>query len=303
MVTITPQGRGFGMVLIMVAGALWGTVGVASQEISAGVAQANSTLPLSLSFLRLLVAAPILLVAGQWVLGRKMWSAARHDVGLMGLMGVLIATSQSLYLAAISYIGVAVSTLLVICAAPILVTLITALQSRQRPSNFVLFSGGLAVMGTILLIGGSPVGQADSISILGIGLAFGSALTYAGVILCGRALAGRCHPLQVNAIACSSGAFVLAMVVLTVGFTQNYSAAGWGLILYLGAIPTAVGYGLFLVGMRTTPAPIASVMILLEPLTATLLAWVLFDERLNLIGIGGMVMLLTAIYLLSQHKQ
>ena len=54
--------------------------------------------------------------------------------------------------------------------------------------------------------------------------------------------------------------------------------------------------------MRTTPAPVASVLVLLEPLTATLLAWLLFDERLSAVGIGGAVLLLAAIGLLSQDE-
>jgi len=64
-------------------------------------------------------------------------------------------------------------------------------------------------------------------------------------------------------------------------------------------VPTALAYGLFLTGMRATPATVASIATLLEPLTATLLAWVLFGERLGPLGLAGTALLLTAMAVLA----
>jgi DME family drug/metabolite transporter len=74
---------------------------------------------------------------------------------------------------------------------------------------------------------------------------------------------------------------------------------GWLIILYLGAIPTALAYGLFVFGMRTTPAPLASILVLLEPLTAALLSWWIFGERLSPAAIIGAMLVLGAVYALS----
>ena len=67
-------------------------------------------------------------------------------------------------------------------------------------------------------------------------------------------------------------------------------------------VVVATPYSLFIVGMRTTPAPIASVLVLLEPLTAAFLSWLLLGEQLGVFGIVGTVMLLIAIYLLSMKE-
>ena len=40
-----------------------------------------------------------------------------------------------------------------------------------------------------------------------------------------------------------------------------------------------------------------------KPLTATILAWMFFNERLSIVGIAGAVMLLTAIYLLLMKEK
>jgi len=57
-----------------------------------------------------------------------------------------------------------------------------------------------------------------------------------------------------------------------------------------------------MLGMQTTSAPTASVIVLLEPLTAAVLSWLLLGERLTWVGIMGAVMLLGAIYALSRAE-
>jgi drug/metabolite transporter, DME family len=289
--------RGMGMV--MLAAALWGTSGIASQIIS----QMAATTPLSLSFLRMLIAAPVLLLAGQRLLGQKMWAISRRDFAMMMLTGTLVAVDYALYFAAISYAGVAVATLVTICTAPVLVNVFTALFYRRRPDNLTLFSVALAVAGTMLLVGGSQNAAPENVSLTGVLLALAAAGIYACIVFCGRYMAGRCHPLQVNAVAFSTGAVVLALGVSVAGFAGDYPPAGWGVILYLGLVPTALAYSLFIVGMRSTSAPVASVLTLLEPLTAALLSWLFLpDEKPGLAGIAGAVMLLAAIYLLSRRE-
>jgi DME family drug/metabolite transporter len=295
MVNALTHGARRDLFLVMLASTLWGTSGVASQ----GVAHFAPTTPLSISFFRIALAAPFLLFAGYRLLGKQMWNISRRDLALMMFIGALIAADQALYFTAISYAGVTVATLLTICTAPIVVTLFTAIYKRQRPSNFTLFSIALAIVGTVLLVGGSQSTNLQDVSWVGVGLSLLCGLGYAGIIVLGQFLAGRCHPLQVNAIGFSTGAVFLAILVQFGDFVGSYPIEGWGLLLYLGVIPTALAYSLFIVGMRTTPAPIASVLVLLEPLTAAFLSWLLLGEQLGVFGIIGTVMLLIAIYLLS----
>jgi DME family drug/metabolite transporter len=283
----------------MTASTLWGTVGVSSRLIS----QLTYTNWLSLALFRMIIAAPVLLFVGQRLLGRQMWSISRRDLGLMMIIGVLSATSQSLYFAAIPYTGIAVATLLAICVAPVVVTVITTILNRQRPDNLTLLSIVLALVGTALLVLGSQVANIQSVSLIGVLFGIGSACTYAGIILIGRFLSDRYNALQVMGVAFGTGAILLAALGSFVGFVGSYPVTGWVLLLYIGLIPTALGYRLFMSGIRTLPAPVASVAALLEPLTATVLAWILFNERLSIVGIAGAVMLLTAIYLLSTKEK
>lgn len=66
------------------------------------------------------------------------------------------------------------------------------------------------------------------------------------------------------------------------------------MLLYLGCVPTALGYGLFQAGIRSLSATVASIVTMCEPLTAAVLAWILFREELGPFGLLGAGFLLGA---------
>ena len=107
------------------------------------------------------------------------------------------------------------------------------------------------------------------------------------------------QPLQPMTWGFAASALMLLPFVLATGLTATYSVTSWLLLLYLGLVPTALAFVLFLVGMRYTTATVASIITLIEPLTATVLAWLLFGERLSQLGFVGGVVLLGAIMLLA----
>jgi DME family drug/metabolite transporter len=72
-----------------------------------------------------------------------------------------------------------------------------------------------------------------------------------------------------------------------------------GLLIYLGAVTTALAYGLLYAGLRTTPSGVAVIATLIEPVAAFTLAAILLGERLNAFGVAGGVLILAAIASLS----
>ena len=274
---------------------MWGTTGVATQAIY-GLSSANA---LSVAFLRLAIGALILLLLCWRLLGRRVWRMKRRDALLMVWMGSMQAISQYCYFAAIPECGVTIATLIAICVAPVVVVLFATLFLSERLTRKILLALGCALVGMLLLTG-TPSGMAYSSSLLaGVFLSLISAITYAGVILIGRTLSSRYDALQINAISFGSGSFVLLACSLFTPLVFSYPAEGWLLLLYLGSIPTALAYGLFQVGMRSTPATLTSILTFCEPLTAAVLAWLLFGERLSLPGMLGALLLLGTIGLLA----
>lgn len=283
-----------GLLLIMSAAVLWGTVGITTKFIY-GLAATN---PLSIGFLRLVLSLPVLF-AVCWVTQKKrMFKVAVRDLLLMLLVGMMTAVYQVCYFSAIERTGVAVATLVTLCTAPVMVAVISVFVTRQRPSAYVLLSLAGALAGTALLVGFQENTVGNGTDKSGIILALGSALGYAVVTLITRKLAGRYHPFQTIAISFCFGALILFVFASAQGIVLDYPLFGWSLLLYLGAIPTALAYVLFIAGMRYTTATVASISTLLEPLVATILAWLVFDERFSPMGFIGVVLLSGSLALL-----
>lgn len=280
---------------IVAASVAWGTVGVATQTIYTHTV----TNALSLAFFRLGIATPLFLLASTFLLGRRFWQIKRRDLLIMLGMGIMQGLYQDSYNAAISYTGVTISTLIALCVAPVIVALVSPFIAHERLTRRTLIALICALTGTILLVIARSQPGKQNISLLGILLSLLAASGYAIFILCGRQLANRYHPLHVNTIAFSTGALLLFLLSIPTKLVVTYPAWEWLILLYLGCIPTALAYWLFQSGMRSLSATVVSIVTLCEPLTAALLAWLLFHEQLNLFGLLGAGLLLGTLLLLA----
>jgi len=279
------------LALVMLSSVLWGTVGVSSR-LMADVSPAH---PFSIGLFRLAFSVPVLAIAGVLLLRRSLWIADRRDLAGMAGIGAMMALYQVCYFASIAQVGVSVATLVTLCTAPVITAALSAILHRELPSRRIIFALGLALAGTALLIEWQPASGDVASTIAGAALALGSAAGYAVVTLLSQGLTRRRHPLQITTIGFACGALALLLVAAATNtFTTSFSTAGWAILIYMGVIPTALAYVLFVAGMRHTPPTVATIATLLEPLTAALLAGLLFGERLSSQALLGTVLLITA---------
>lgn len=284
---------------IVGASVCWGTVGIANQAIYVE----SATNAQSLAFLRLAIAAPLFLLLGWRFLGRRLFIIKPRDAAVMVLMGGLQALYQTCYSAAIPLAGVTISTLVALCAAPVIVALFSAFMMRERLTPGMLVALAAALGGTVLLVASRSSAYSGNASLPGVFLAFLSACGYAGFLLCGRRLSSRYHPLHINTVAFGIGALLLFCFSLSTRLVVSYGARDWLILLYLGCITTTFAYALFQIGIRSLPATVVSIVTLFEPLTAALLAWVLFREELGLPGVLGALLFMGAMALILLAPQ
>src|SRR5205807_2071415 len=126
---------------------------------------------------------PLFFLASWTHLGRRLFHIKHRDLVVMMCMGSMMALSQTFYVAAIPSAGVSISTLIAICAAPVIIALVSTLVTRERLTPLTLFALAGAVGGTVLLVAARPHLNEGSVSFLGVFLAFLSACAYAGFIL------------------------------------------------------------------------------------------------------------------------
>lgn len=283
-----------GLTLILFAAVLWGTVGVTSKFLYG----LSTTSPLAVGFFRLAISVPILLTACWFTQKRSMFAIPKHDLRLMVLTGIMTALYQVCYLAAVDRTGVAVATLITLCTAPVMVAVFSTFITKERPSAYVILALVGALAGTAILVGFQEYTGDLSRSISGKVLALGSAFGYAVITLTSRKLAGNYRPIQPIAISFTIGAMILFVVALLQGIELHYSAVSWALLLYLGVVPTALAYVLFIAGMRYTTPTVASVATLMEPLTSTILAWLILGEHFSAMGFVGVAILSGSLALL-----
>jgi drug/metabolite transporter, DME family len=281
-----------GILLIALAAVSWGTVGVVVRSLY----ESTSLSPITVGFYRLALSVPALLFA-LLGLGKKAFQIKVKDMPVIALMGAMLALYQLCYFAAIPKVGVAIATLVTLCMAPVIVALLSVLFLKERLEQSIVTALVIAIVGTFLLVGFQSASGGQVFS--GVLLALGSATGYALVALTSRRLSTY-HPLQPVAFGFTVGAIVLLPFALSTGLTTSLDVSSWLRLLYLGLIPTAFAYVLFTLGMRTTKATVATIVTLLEPLTAVILAFVLFREQLSATAILGGVLLIAAIVLLSK---
>ncbi|GAA3007243.1 DMT family transporter [Streptosporangium longisporum] len=231
--------------------------------------------------------------------GERRRSGRPRNLGAILVTGAGMAVYQTAYFAAIADSGLAVATVVTIGATPVLVAAGGRLLLGERLGAARLGSVTVALAGLVLLTLDDGSG---SFSASGTWWALLSAAGYAGVTLLNRAFATEPY-------ATATGGFVVGgLCLLPIALVQGLLPSGdplvfWTIIVYLGAVPTALAYGLFFIGLGAVRATTASVITLVEPVGAALLGVLLLGERLTPAAVCGGCLLLGAVALLALNER
>jgi len=286
-----------GFLLVVLAGLCWGTSGVTGRLVT----ERTDLGPVDIAWYRMAVAA-VALVAVH-LLGRRRAAPrpapTRPVVVRLLLVGAGLGGYQLAYFTAVAKAGVSVSTLVALGLAPLLVAVASALLGHGRPERTTLLALAIALVGLVLLVGVSAGAGTGTTVLLGALIAVGSALGYALVTVVGGGIPAG---VPVTPVAFAVGALLLTPVALAGGLHVPHDAGSIALLLYLGLVPSALAYLLFFTGIRSVPGPVASIVTLLEPLTATVLATALLGERLAPAAMAGGLLVLGAVVVLYVRR-
>jgi DME family drug/metabolite transporter len=278
-----------GHLLIALAALTWGTTG-ATMALVARVAPLS---PLLVGFFRVAIAAPALLLAAR-ALGGPLALPRRGDRACLVAAGLAMGAFQVCYFLGVARTSVAVGSLVAICSAPLWIALLAAAWLGERVTRRTGAALGAGVLGAGLLTAG-PHGLAAAPAgfLGGVLLALGAGLCYALYAVLVKAAMTRLAPLTVAALTFAVAATALAPLLLVLPVAG--SAAAWPWLAYLGLVPTALAYVLYVLGLRGTPVTVAGVLTLVEPLTAATIGVLGFGNRLGAAGMLGALLLLGAV--------
>lgn len=273
---------------VLAAAALWGTTGTAQALGPPG------TSPVAVGAVRILLGAVVLGCLALLLDGRSY----RGFANLSTVLGAAaIAAYQACFFAAVARTGVAVGTIVAIGSAPVFTGLLGRAVRSERPERGWGTATLLAIAGASLLV---LPGTAAATDPLGIILACGAGLSYAGYTVASKSLLDSgTPPTTTMAVLFAGGGLLLLPVLVVLGPGPVLSGHGVAMALWLGIIATGVAYLLFgrgLAGLRTSTAATLS---LAEPLTAGALGLVLLGERPGWLGVAGAGLVLSGLALLS----
>jgi drug/metabolite transporter, DME family len=281
-----------GFLFVVLAALCWGTAGVSGRL----VAERTGFGPLDIAWYRMTVAAIVLVLLHLAERRRPRPAPAAPITRSIALRLVLVGAGlgayQLAYFAAVAWAGVSISTLVALGLAPLMIAVGAALLGHGRPDRATFVALVVALVGLVLLVGISAGAGAGRSVLLGALLASGSALGYALVTLAGGRLPAG---VPVTPAGFVGGALLLTPIALAAGVRWPHDTVAVALLLYLGLVPSAIAYRFFFAGIRTVPGPVASIVTLLEPLTATVLATSFLGERLTLPALGGGLLVLGAV--------
>ena len=213
------------------------------------------------------------------------------------LAGVGVAGNFTFYFLSIQASSIAVAATLMY-TAPLFVLLISFLLRIERSTWFKWGCISGVLMGIILLTGAYNT-ESISVSVLGTTAGLSSGLSYALFIFGFKNASSIGKPQTTLTIAFFSFCLILFL------FTDKNEAAsvmtssdiGW--FLLLGIVGAGISFIFYVIGIRWTAPTTASMVAMVEPVTASLFGVLLIGDHLTIIQTLGMVLILVTITVLS----
>ncbi|SHF35810.1 Threonine/homoserine efflux transporter RhtA [Modicisalibacter ilicicola DSM 19980] len=217
------------------------------------------------------------------------------------LGGLGVTGNLTFYLISISEVGVAVAATLMYLA-PVYVYLAAFLTGVERSTIPKWLAIGVTMLGIVLLT--DVLNSATStITLLGVTAGLLSGLCYALFIFVFKHAAARGgRPQTILSIS------LLSFTLLLLPFLDYPRLVAASLssdvvwFILTGLFGAGIAFPVYFIGLRTTSPPVASVIAMIEPITAALMGVVILGETLSLLQLAGMVLILIPVTLLSTRR-
>lgn len=216
--------------------------------------------------------------------------ASLSDCVALVVPGFMLAGDLAAWHISLHMTSVANATLLA-NMAPIFVTLGGWLLFRTRISAIFMVGLAFALIGVVVLKGGFSAFSGGSTS--GDAIAIVAAIFYAGYMLSLARLRSRFSTLTAMLWTTASAAlFILPMaLVFETGFWPQTLFA-WAILLGLAWITHASGQGLIIYALAWLPPAFSSLTLLIQPVVAAFLAWLVLGEAIGpMQAVGGIIVL------------
>jgi len=280
-----------GPLLVVLAALCWGLSGGMG-----GMLTAQGWSPLVVSLYRGAIGLLVVLLwlalrpGGSGLTSGRLWCWAV-------VAGLGVAGNFSFYFLSIAHGSVAVAAPLMY-SAPVFVYLVSFACRLERPTRGKWAAIAMVMLGIVLLTGMHEAGAAE-VTPIAAGAGLLSGLSYAVFIFGFKYAAPHGSPQAILAIAFAVLVGLLVWPADAAQIAAVPAAPSWPLFMTLGVLGAGLSFVLYLQGLRHTAPAVASVVAMVEPVTAALFGVLVLSERLELAQILGMTLILITVTALS----
>lgn len=221
------------------------------------------------------------------------FTVGKKKFGQLFLIGCLLGLHWWTFFEGVQKSGVTVGAL-GFASFPACVVIIEMLFFKGK---FSFYDGIVLVMVTVGLIIITPDFNLQAEGTIGLLWGVSSAFLYAVVIILNRQWTMHVQIIHSTAIQCL-GLTCLFLPFGIDGFLHASVPDMWA-IVFMGILCSGIAYTLYIYGMRGTSARVASVVIILEPIYAILIACVYYAEWPTWKIIAGAVLIMMAVVISS----
>ena len=282
-----------------VAALLCGAAAIGTSALFVKVSEVG---PVATAFWRVFLALPVLWAWAGLHRARYPGAVSAHAcLRWLFVAGFFFAGDLAVWHWSIVLTSVANATLLA-NLAPIFVTLAAWALFRAPPTLLFLLGMAIALSGMALLIGGDF--RLAGKEVFGDALGVVTAMFYAGYQLTVSRLRSSASTARVMAWSSTITATVLLPIALVSESTLlPTTPGGWIIVAGLALIAQVAGQSLIAYAMAHLSALFSSVGLLLQPVVAAILAWVLLGEPLGIAQVAGGALVLTGIALANKAER
>ena len=287
----------FAPILILVAGILWGSMGLFVRTLNAqGLAS------MDIVGLRAVVTAVSMLLF-LLIFDRKLFVIRLKDLWCFLGTGICsIVFFNYCYFKAITMTSLSVAAIL-LYTAPAIVMVLSYFLFKEKLTKRKLLALAMTFAGCVLVTG--ILTEKGSVSFGGILVGLGAGLGYALYSIFSRYALEKGY----SSLTITFYTFLIAAVascfLTDMGNVIRVAADGTGNLLFclaFGVLCTVAPYLAYTLGLQYVENGKASIIASIEPVTATLLGTVLFHEKLTVSGVCGVVLVLAALALCNDKK-
>lgn len=282
---------------VLLGAALWGVIGLFINGLAA-----TGFSPLQIVALRV-VSAAVMLVGYLSIKNPRLLKINIKDAFSFVGTGILsIVFFNWCYFTAIEELSLSVAVIL-LYTGPAFVAVLSWIFFGEPITRRKISALFLTLIGCGLVIKVVPIGN-QQISLFGLLVGLGSGFGYALYSIFGKHALKKYHSLTVITYTfVFASAVMLPFSGLTIEAEQVQSVNTWMLILGLGLLPTALAYLLYTLGLSQIESSRASITATIEPVVATLIGVLIFDEVLTGFQLIGMILVLGAVVLIQLKRE